>query len=143
MKKMYFLCMIVAFNITISCSEDDVIYINENGQEIADPNIGFASGQFLEQVGTLGISNNMLVLPLEAVNTGNDTYRLDVVIYQQGTQLSGGPWELYKDSQEVFYRGEFPVEEEYTPLTGRNIEVKLYKMTSSTSTRDLIETLSL
>lgn len=144
MKNIHFLLLVCisAFFIT-SCSEDDVIYVDGNGQETSvDPSTNFAQSTYLEQTGSMSFGNNLLSIPLESKNIPTSVHRLDVVIFQGETQLFGGPWELYKDSA-GFYRNDFDVDESVTPITGQNIKIDLYRMNTSNSTRDLIDTLYL
>jgi hypothetical protein len=140
-----------------SCIEEDVIYIDgATGQVITSPTTGngsiptapkpagqeFPEGNFIRQIGPMTLSNNLLRLPLRSKNVPLSAHRIDVVIFQDGAQLRGGPWAFTKDAT-GFFRSEFDVDEELTPLHGRNIRVDVYRMDTPTGFRNLVDTLIL
>lgn len=134
MKKNYILFIVIISLFVTSCSkEEEFIFVDENGKELAQ-------SKFIQQIGIINTGENQLTMPIQIKGISQNVYRLDVVIFQDGEQLAGGPWELFRESG-VFYRNNFPVYEEATPLTGRNIKIDLYRMETATSTRDLIDTL--
>lgn len=152
MRKLFFICLIT-LGITSCSTEDDVICIDKNTrQEIpcdyydnsennGNSNNGtFAESDHLKQVGNITISGNTLTLPIETKGISTNNYRVDVVIYQNGNQLSGGPW-ILSQSGDNFYRDSFDTTGGNSISGSSEIEVEVYVVETSTSTRDLIDTL--
>ncbi|MCI5051247.1 MAG: hypothetical protein MRY57_02980 [Candidatus Pacebacteria bacterium] len=146
MKKLIFICSLFAFLFS-SCSPDEEC-VDQYGNSIDcdyyedtyHPDDDFAEGDYLRQLGSATISGTVLNVPIETKNISTSNERVDVVIFQNGEQLSGGPWVLNPSGND-FYRDSFDTTGD-NPINGASgIEIDLYVAETNNSPREYKDTL--
>ena len=134
MRRILFIISMFIFSLTSCSTEDEIIFVDENGNQIE-----LSEGEFIIQTGIATINGNTLNIPIGTRGIPTDVFRVDIVIYQNGTVLPGGPFILQRN--ETNFTGDpFQIDSEFDLNNTSNIEIDLY-FSGTSSSREFLETL--